>query len=96
MKSKSIVLWSLAAGIMPFTTYLYQTPTDDLNLMSILSTLIYGVIGILLCLAGYVAFDRMIGLDLRRELVEDQNIALGIMLAGVFIGIAIIISTAIR
>ena len=44
---------------------------------------------------GYFAFDKVAGLDLQRELVEDQNLSLGIMLAGVFIGIAIVVSAAI-
>jgi hypothetical protein len=66
--------------------------TTDLDWLPILSTLLYGVIGIVLCVASYFVFDRLIGLDLRRELVEDQNTALGIMLAGVFVGIAIVIA----
>lgn len=66
-----------------------------LALIPILSTLLYGIIGVLLYVLGYVAFDRLMRLDLRRELVEDQNDALGIMMAGVFIGIAIIIASAI-
>ena len=69
--------------------------TAGLSLWPILSTVIYGVIGILLCILGYLAFDRLAGLDLQRELVEDQNVALGIMLAGVFVGIAIVVAAAI-
>ena len=68
---------------------------EDLSVWAVLSTVVYGVIGVLLCILGYLAFDRLARLDLRRELVEDQNIALGIMLAGVFIGIAIVVASAI-
>jgi uncharacterized membrane protein YjfL (UPF0719 family) len=60
--------------------------------MPLLSTLVYGLIGILLAVVGYFVFDRLLKLDLRRELVEDQNTALGIMLAGVFIGISIVVA----
>lgn len=63
-----------------------------LDILVLISTLLYGVIGILLLLVGYFIFDRIVGLDLKRELVEDQNTALGIMLAGVFIGTAIVIA----
>ena len=66
-----------------------------LNVWSILSTIVYGLLGISLFVVGYLAFDRLIRLDLRRELVEDQNTALGIMLAGLFISIAIIVASAI-
>ncbi|NBC17475.1 MAG: DUF350 domain-containing protein [Bacteroidetes bacterium] len=58
-----------------------------------LSTLVYGLLGIALCVLGYFAFDKIAGLNLQHELVEDQNIALGIMLAGVFVGIAIVIGS---
>ncbi len=66
---------------------------SDLSLMVILSTLVYGVIGILMCVLGYVAFDKVAGLNLKHELVEDQNVAVGVMLAGAFIGIAIVVAS---
>ena len=56
------------------------------------STVLYGVLGILITLAGYFVFDKVVGLDLKRELVEDQNTAIGIMLAGVFIGCSIVVA----
>ena len=66
---------------------------SDLNFAVFLSTLLYGTIGILMCVLGYVAFDKVAGLNLRHELVEDQNVAVGIMLAGAFIGIGIVIAS---
>lgn len=66
---------------------------SDLSLALVLSTLVYGAIGILMCVLGYVAFDKVAGLNLKHELVEDQNVAVGIMLAGAFIGIAIVVAS---
>ena len=66
---------------------------SDLNVMTLLSTLLYGSVGILMCVLGYVAFDKIAGLNLKHELVEDQNTAVGIMLAGAFIGIAIVVAS---
>jgi len=60
---------------------------------AILSTVVYGVIGIALCVLGYFAFDKVAGLSLKHELVEDQNVAVGIMLAGAFIGISIVVAS---
>lgn len=65
----------------------------DMTGWYLLSTLVYGLLGIALCVLGYFAFDKIAGLNLQHELVEDQNIALGIMLAGVFVGIAIVIAS---
>lgn len=67
-----------------------------LGIAPIISTLLYGLIGLILYVLGYYIFDRAFHLNLRHELVEDQNVALGVMMAGVFIGIATIIAAAIR
>jgi len=66
--------------------------TTGLSGSVFLSTLLYGVVGILMCVLGYVVFDKVIGLNIKHELVEDQNVAVGIMLAGAFIGIAIVVA----
>lgn len=59
---------------------------------TLLSTVVYGLLGIALCVLGYVLFDKVAGFNLRHELVEDQNVAVGIVLAGAFIGIAIVVA----
>jgi uncharacterized membrane protein YjfL (UPF0719 family) len=96
-----LLVAALAAVLLPTGAVLAQDSVTlveenyGLALIPLLSTLLYGIMGVLLYVLGYVAFDRLMRLDLRRELVEDQNDALGIMMAGVFIGIAIIIASAI-
>ena len=65
---------------------------DSLTVSVFLATILYGAIGILITLAGYFVFDKVAGLNLRHELVEDQNVAVGIMLAGVFIGCSIVVA----
>lgn len=86
-----ISLFTLAAAPLP------QTPSEaDLNLWQIVSSLLYGLIGIALFYLAYIVFDRFLKLDLRRELVVDQNKALGIMLAGLFIGIGLLVAAVIN
>lgn len=65
---------------------------DSLRVSVVAATVLYGAMGILITLAGYFAFDKVAGLNLRHELVEDQNVAVGIMLAGVFIGCSIVVA----
>lgn len=65
---------------------------SGLSLSVFLSTLLYGAVGVLMCVIGYVVFDKVIGLNIKHELMEDQNVAVGIMLAGAFIGIAIVVA----
>jgi uncharacterized membrane protein YjfL (UPF0719 family) len=92
-------LYPLAVALvmfLPAQVALAQDPAaSDLSPWPLLSSLLYGAIGILIYVLGYLVFDRMIRLDLHRELVEDQNMALGIMLAGLFIGLGIVIAAAI-
>ena len=94
MKLKLFAALVLAA-VMPSGIALAQsTPgtSNDLAVIPLISTLVYGLLGIILAVLGFFVFDRLLKLDLRRELVEDQNVALGIMLAGVFIGISIVVA----
>ena len=84
----------LAASLMLFaaTPALAQDADGDLSLATIAATILYGFIGLLITLVGYFVFDKVAGLNLRHELVEDQNTAMGIMLAGVFIGCSIVVA----
>lgn len=90
--SPLLVALLTAAPALAQTEVLVSEPSD-LSLMVILSTLLYGCVGILMCVLGYVVFDKVAGLNLRHELVEDQNVAVGVMLAGAFIGIGIVIAS---
>ena len=95
IKHIGLSLWSLGLLFLPHIAWAQDGSTSDLSPMFILSTIVYGAIGIGLYIASYFIFDRVFGLDLQRELVEDQNIAIGIMMAGVFVGIAILIAAVI-
>ncbi len=92
MTRKRLVLLVLAFLSTPTVVMAQEAVRSDLSLSVILSTVIYGLIGIVLCVTGYFAFDKIAGLSLKHELVEDQNVAIGIMLAGVFIGIALVVA----
>lgn len=60
------------------------------------SALIFSAIGILMFGLAFVMMRKILPFNIYKELEEDQNIALGILMASVMIGIAIIISSAIR
>ena len=92
MKHLYIILATAAIFLLPTVVHAQESPANDLAPLTIVSTIFYGILGIALCVLGYFAFDRIAGLDIQRELVEDQNMAIGIMLAGAFIGIAIVVA----
>jgi len=57
---------------------------------------IYSVFGILIIVVSYLLIDKFTNFSLKKELIEDENIALGTMFAGFFIALAIIIAAAIK
>lgn len=60
----------------------------------ILETIIYFVIGMVFCALGYKLFDLITPFDLNKE-IDDHNIAAGLAVAGIFIGVAIVVSGAL-
>jgi uncharacterized membrane protein YjfL (UPF0719 family) len=58
-------------------------------------SLIYGLLGICLTIAGYKIFDWITPIDVEKELGEKQNIAVAIVTAAVIIGIALVVAAAI-
>ena len=55
---------------------------------------LFGLVGILIMGIGYIIFDKMIPLDFNKEL-EKNNISVAIVIAGLLIGIAIIVSRVV-
>ncbi|MFW2489602.1 DUF350 domain-containing protein [Clostridium chromiireducens] len=59
---------------------------------SIISSIIFGLIGIILLVFGYWFFDKVLTrIDFNQEL-KDKNMAVAIVIAGFMIAIGIIIS----
>ena len=74
---------------LAFTTF------DKSTFIALLWSVIFGVIGIVLTIAGYKIFDWITPIDVEKELSERQNIAVAIVTAAVILGIAMVISAAI-
>lgn len=66
-----------------------------MTLTDLLSTIVYSVLGIVLLLVTIVAVNKGFKLNLHRELVEEHNVAFGILIAGVAVAIGIIIAGVI-
>lgn len=62
---------------------------------ALLATAIFGLVGIVLMLGGFKLFDIMTPkIDLEKELGENKNVAVAIVVASVIIGIAIVVAAA--
>jgi putative membrane protein len=66
------------------------------QLWEIIPTLLYFAIGLVLFGLAVLLMDKMTPFSIRKELEEDQNIALGIVMGAALIGIAIILGSVIQ
>ena len=62
----------------------------------VFQVVVYVLIGLAFFGVAYLVIDKVTPFSLRKELLEDQNTSLGIVLGSVFLGIAIILAAAIR
>lgn len=67
--------------------------TDQLVLFGLIAA--YSVIGVLVMIGCALLANYIFKLNIRKELLEDHNVAFGVMLAGLFIAIAIIVAASI-
>lgn len=68
----------------------------NMRIDQIVGTVFYSILGVVIFLLAYVVIARMCPFSIKKEITEDQNVALGIIIAAVIIGLSIIISAAIH
>jgi uncharacterized membrane protein YjfL (UPF0719 family) len=74
----------------------FPWPADSLWL-ALLYVLLFGVLGILLTVFGFKVFDWvMTKVDVERELTENRNVAVAIVMAAVILGISLVIAASIH
>lgn len=62
----------------------------------ILNALVYAVLGILIFVGAFAFIDKLTPYALWKEIVEDHNTALAIMVGAMSIGVCVIIAAAIH
>ena len=58
--------------------------------------LVFSLIGIVVFVLSFVIIDRMTPYDLWKEIVQDKNLALAVLIGAMSIGISIIIAAAVH
>jgi uncharacterized membrane protein YjfL (UPF0719 family) len=61
-----------------------------------LGSILYAVIGVLVFWITFLIIDKLTPYDLWQEIVEKQNVALGVVVAAMSLGISIIVAAAIH
>jgi len=65
-------------------------------LTHVAESLIFAFIGVVVLAVTFVAIVKVLPFSVRKEIEEDQNTALGIMLGCLFLGLSIIIAAAVN
>lgn len=61
-----------------------------------LGSILFALIGVLVFWICFVIIDKITPVDMWREIVEKQNVALGLVVAAMSLGISLIVAAAIH
>ena len=61
----------------------------------IVGSLIYSALGLIILMLGFWIFDKVTPFSLNDEIAGDNNVAAGVVVAGIMIGLGIIVAAAI-
>jgi putative membrane protein len=71
-------------------------PIPEIHWAPMVAALVYATIGLAIFGVAFVLVDRLTPYSLWKELIDEKNTALAIVVGAVAIGISIIVSSAIR
>jgi uncharacterized membrane protein YjfL (UPF0719 family) len=69
---------------------------DALFITHLVNAVVYSLLGLVIFIVGFVVIDWWTPYDLWKEIVEEQNTALAILIAGISIGLCIIIASSVH
>lgn len=67
-----------------------------MNISALVNALVYSVLGILIFVIAFLIIDKMTPYHLWKEIVEDKNVALAVLIGALSIGMCIIIAAAVH
>ena len=63
---------------------------------ALVSSAVFAGIGLVVFGLAFWVMNKLAPFSIKKEIEEDQNVALGVIMAGVIIGIALIIAAAVH
>jgi putative membrane protein len=61
----------------------------------LVDSIVYSIVGVLVLGLSFYVIEKVLPFSMRKEIAEDQNVSLGIILGAFVIGLSIIIAAAI-
>ncbi len=68
----------------------------DVIMHAVLSSVIFTTVGLAFFALAFYLIQKMTPFSIRKEIEEDQNTAVGIVIGAVILGIAMIVSAAVH
>jgi len=68
----------------------------EFHIGNLINAAVYAILGIVIFVFCFVLLDKMTPYHLWREITEDKNIALAILLGAISLGMCIIIAAAVH
>lgn len=86
--------------LLTMTTILAQEPGNSAGPLGImlghlLAAIVFSIVGIAILMTSYMVIKRMLPFSITKEIEEDQNTALAIIIGAGIIGMSMIISASI-
>ena len=82
-------------GFKTSSAYGLIVPLREL-LPVLVTTLLFVLLGLVIFALAFIVIEKVAPFSVRRELEEDQNVAIAIVIAAVILGSALIIAAAIH
>ena len=67
---------------------------SEFDVATLLTTLVYSAVGLLVFAVAFFAMVKLAPFSVKKEIEEDQNTALAVVMGSVIIGLSIIIAAA--
>ncbi|MCH2200867.1 MAG: DUF350 domain-containing protein [Fuerstiella sp.] len=81
---------------VPGALLLAQSADSGLLIRHLLAAIVFAIVGIVVLALSFWLMERLSPFSLKKEIEEDQNLALGVVMGSVVIGISLIIAASIQ
>ena len=68
---------------------------SDVHIPQVISTVVYAFLGVVVFGMAYAVIEKLCPFSVKKEISQDRNVALGIIVGCIMIGLALIVSAAI-
>jgi putative membrane protein len=87
--------WHVLAGEVLIPPIEPRIMPPALSWPSLLTSIVYGLLGLILLLIGYYIYEIITPWSVKEELISHRNPAVGMVVAAFILGMAIVIAAAI-